>query len=115
MLEIAKNLKAKGYVVALVTDNKSDRVESISKQHKFDELFDDIVISDTIGSGKKEQKIFDETLGKLKLNYDDCIFIDNNQDNLIVPDAKGMGAIYFDHNKRDFKSLIEQLKNFGIK
>ncbi|WBW94986.1 HAD family hydrolase [Oceanirhabdus sp. W0125-5] len=115
ILDIAKSLKAKGYVVGIVTDNKSDRVEYISREHSFNEIFDVIVISDTIGSGKKESKIFEETLCQIELDYENCILIDNNTDNLVVPAAEGMHTIYFDHNKRDIKQLKEQLYTLGCK
>lgn len=115
ILDIAKSLKSNGYVVGIVTDNKSDRVEYISNEHNFNEIFDVIVISDKIGSGKKEHKIFEETLRQIELDYEDCILIDNNTDNLIVPATKGMYTIYFDHNKRDIKQLKEQLYSLGCK
>jgi len=115
ILGIAKSLKAKGYIVGIVTDNKSDRIEYISNEHNFNEIFDVIVISDTIGSGKKEHKIFEETLRQIELNYEDCILIDNNNENLVIPSSEGMHTIYFDHNKRDIKKLKEQLYSLGCK
>jgi len=115
MLDIAKRLKANGYVVGIVTENKSDRVEYISKEHKLNEIFDVIVISDTIGSGKKEPEIFDETLRQIELGYEDCIFIDNNKENLVVPATEGMQTIYFDHDERDIERLKEQLYSLGCK
>jgi len=114
MIEIAKQLKVAGYLLAIVTDNKVDRVNMLANKHKWHDLFDAIVISATIGSGKKEKAIFDETLKSLNIDFEACVMIDNNRKNLEIPNRYGMNGIYFDHDDRDHDQLVKTLRTYGI-
>jgi putative hydrolase of the HAD superfamily len=109
MFALLKELKLNGYKIGLVTDNKSDRVNMILDQLNLRELFDSVVISADVGSGKKESKIFDTILGDLSLCYNECVFIDNNENNLVIPKERGMQTIHFDHIVRDDRSLRRKL------
>jgi len=114
MIALSKYLKASGYIVGMVTDNKRDRVEQIISHNQLQDLFDVVTISADIGSGKKEKPIFDAALNELNLSYESCVFIDNNQSNLVIPNEYGMATIFYDHNNRDFDVLLNALTNLGI-
>ena len=62
MLALARELKAEGRLVALVTDNKTDRIDAILDQHSLRDLFDAVTISAQVGSGKRERASFDDVL-----------------------------------------------------
>lgn len=115
MLDIAKSLKEYGYKIGMITDNKSDRMKMILDHHQLNELFDVMSISADIGSSKKDSEIFDNTIQKLSLNYEDCVFIDNNKGNLVIPSSKGMHTLYFDHNERNHMRLIDDLNELGVR
>lgn len=84
-------------------------MDSIVKHHNWSDLFDVITVSANIGSGKDSYEIFTKTLADLNLPANQCVFIDNRQENLIIPKQLGMATIYFDHAKRDYKDLISNL------
>ncbi|MBQ8201767.1 MAG: HAD-IA family hydrolase [Clostridia bacterium] len=105
MLAIAREMKAQGCRIALVTDNKADRVHAILKHHGLHDLFDAVAISAEVGSGKGERAIFDAALIRLGVTAEDCVFIDNTAQNLAVPQAMGMQTILFDDETRDVEGL----------
>ena len=85
MLALAREMKARGCPIALVTDNKADRIRAILTHHQLHALFDVVSVSAEIGSGKRERRIFDVTLDRLGVPAQACIFIDNTAHNLEVP------------------------------
>ncbi|MBI9015190.1 MAG: HAD hydrolase-like protein [Clostridiales bacterium] len=114
MIALSKYLKAHGYLIGMVTDNKRDRIEQIIQHNHLEDLFDVVTISADIGSGKKEKYIFDVTLNKVNLPYESCVLIDNNRDNLVIPCEHGMNTIFYDHDNRDFPALLQQLESMNI-
>lgn len=114
MFKLVRELKKLGYKTAMVTDNKTDRIERIVDHHDLSEDFDEIIISADIGSGKKHSEIFDLVTRRLGVNPCECIMIDNNADNLLVPNRQGMHGIFYDHDLRRFDLLIDELKHLGI-
>lgn len=114
MLELVMNLKKLGYITGIITDNKKDRMDAVVRYYKLNDLFDYIIVSAEIGSGKDNYDIFVNVIDNLSLNPYECIFIDNKQKNLIIPNEMGMKSIFYDHEKREFKKLKEELKSIGV-
>ena len=114
MIGIVDNLKQQNYKIAMVTDNKKDRIDNIVNFYDWDKLFDEITISAEIGSGKDNIEIFEKTIKSLNVNADECVFIDNQKKNLIIPESMGMKVIYFDHDKRNYDNLIEEFRKLSI-
>lgn len=111
VLRIAWDMKAAGYLVGLVTDNKVDRVEAILDCHGLWSLFDAVSISAAVGSGKGDRAIFEDVLRKLEeaageeISPAGCIFVDNSPQNLTVPARMGMAVHHFDDERRDAAAL----------
>lgn len=105
MLALAREMKAQGCQIGLVTDNKADRVHAILAHHGLHDLFDAVAISASVGSGKGERAIFEDVLAKLGIAAEDCVFIDNTAKNLTVPQSMGMQTILFDDEARDVDGL----------
>ena len=93
MLNIIKALKETNYKIGMVTDNKKDRMDAIIAFHNWSSVFDAISVSAEIGSGKDQDLIFKDILKQLNLRADECVFIDNQEKNLIVPEKLGMRVI----------------------
>ncbi len=98
----------------MVTDNKKDRIDSIVKYFYLDKVFDAITVSTDIGSGKDHEEIFVKTMQGLNVKSIECVFIDNQEKNLIIPEKLGMKVIHFDHEKRDTDKLVRQLSYLGV-
>ena len=104
-----RELKDK-YLIGMITDNKADRIETILKEKGLEELFDVVVISAQVHSGKTEERIFAEALKRSGLKPQECVFIDNTAQNLVVPRQMGFRTVYFDDEKRDLTELCDILK-----
>lgn len=112
--ELIKKIKDKGYKTAMVTDNKKDRMESIVKHYDLMEAFDEVIVSAEVGAGKDDEEIFKKTIQKLNVKPGECVFIDNQKKNLVVPKAMGMMGIFYDHEENDVGRLIKELNNLGV-
>ncbi len=106
MLSLVRELKTK-YKIGMITDNKVDRITEILRFHNLTDLFDVVTISAECECGKNDRKIFDITLESLGVEPNDCVFIDNSEKNLVVPQELGIHTILFDDENRD----IEEFKN----
>ena len=108
MFSIVKQLKEK-YLIGMITDNKVDRIDAILKHHCLTDLFDSVTVSAKCKCGKNDRKIFDITLEALNVEPSECVFIDNSEKNLIVPNEIGMHTILFDDENRDINEFKKQL------
>lgn len=113
MIEIVKKIK-KNYKTGLITDNKKDRIDAAKIDFQLDQIFDEIVVSGEIGSQKNEEKIFQTAISNLSLKYEECVFIDNQEKNLIIPKKLGMKVIFHDHKENNIKKTLKELKDLGI-
>ena len=114
MLKVVQELKEKNFKIGMVTDNKADRIEKIVYYHQWHDIFDSIAVSAEIGSSKKEEKIFLSIFERLSVNPEECVFIDNSKENLIVPQNLGVKTIFFDDKKNDVYGLRKELYDLRI-
>jgi putative hydrolase of the HAD superfamily len=114
MYDLVKEIKNRNYKTAMVTDNKKDRIESAATHFGLDKLFDEIIVSAEIGSGKEAKEIFITTIQRLNVNADECIFIDNSEKNLVAPKVMGMKTIFYNHEERNVVRLTKELRDFGV-
>lgn len=114
MLKIVYALKNNQIKVGMVTDNKTDRIKSIVDHHKWSDVFDGIAISAEVGTGKSDVKIFNEIFQILNVIPEECIFIDNNQANLVIPKRLKVTTLFFDHKKNDIDTLKKELLKAGV-
>ena len=75
MLELAWKLKSKKLKIGMVTDNKADRIRRIIEHHSWQDLFDGIVVSAEVGSGKRQEDIFIKAFEMLDVPPEECVFI----------------------------------------
>ena len=114
MLDYLSELKNQ-YKIALVTDNKVDRINMIFKHFNLYCYFDVISISAEYGSSKENKFIFEQTLKKLSLQPNECVFIDNKENNLIAPKSMGINTIWFDDGKCDIFLLRNKINEIETK
>lgn len=108
MISLVLELKTK-YKIGMITDNKVDRITEILKYHNLTDLFDVVTISAECKCGKNDRKIFDLTLESLNVKPNDCVFIDNSEKNLVVPQELGIHTILFDDENRSIEEFRNQL------
>lgn len=106
MLAYARELNNK-YGVGIITDNSTERMNTIMKQNKQFNIFDTIIISEDVNCTKKGTKIFEVATQKANVNAKECIFIDNKQNNVESAINAGFIGVYFDDEKRDYDNLLK--------
>ena len=114
MHNFVKIIKRQNLKTALITENKIDRINIIKEKYKLNKIFDIIIVSAEVGFGKDKKEIFQIVLDKINVKSDECIFIDNQEKNLIVPKNMGINTIFFDDEKRDMEKLKNEIKKYGI-
>ncbi len=104
MIGILKDLKHQ-YLIGLITDNKLDRIDNIFNNRDLYKYFDCIAISAELKMNKRSSEIFHYVSKQLKVNANECVFIDNTEENLTTPNSMGMKTIFFDDEKRNVKEF----------
>jgi putative hydrolase of the HAD superfamily len=105
---LIKKLKI-SYKTGLITDNKKDRMIAIIEKQNLNKIFNTIIVSADIGSGKDNDDIFNKAIDSLDVKHEECIFIDNQEKNLLIPKKLGMNVIFYNHEKNDVNELISKL------
>lgn len=108
-LKLAKKLKKNGYGVHLLSNQMHFRTRFI-KQHNDLSFFDTVVFSSEAGMMKPQKKMYRYVLKKIKREPQQCLFIDNNAENIKGAKKLGMNVIWF-KSEAQFK---QELKKFGI-
>ncbi len=111
MIGVVKNLKQQ-YLIGLITDNKLDRIDAIFTKRDLYKYFDCIAVSAQLKANKESSEIFNYVIKQLKVNANECIFIDNTEKNLIIPNLVGMKTILFDDEKRDINKFNNILNKY---
>ena len=110
MFKLVKKLRKNGYKTAILSDQTRMSYQAY-KKYKLDKRVDITVWSQKEGIRKPNPEIYKLTTKRLKLQPENCLFIDDRDWNLIPAKKIGMKYILF-HN---YPQLLEKLRVFGIK
>jgi len=113
MYKLAARLK-QNYKTGIITYNKKDRFDYLTKKLSLEKLFDTIIVSADVGSGKQDKKIFYHAVKSIHVKLNECIFIDNQKKNLVVPKKIGIKTIFYNDSDNNVGLLIEKLRSNGI-
>jgi len=113
MMDLANKLK-KHYKLGIITDNSKERLDVSRKEMKLTDLFEIIIVSGETGIRKDSEDTFVRALELAGCKPEECVFIDNSQDNLIAPKKLGWNTIFHDHKKNDVDFVISELKKLGV-
>jgi len=108
LLGIIKKLR-ENYKTAILS-NQWTIPYSIHLTKEVKSYFDTMVFSHEVGFMKPSTEIYNITLKKLKLKFNECIFIDDIKENLIPAKRLGMKTIHFKNNSQ----LLQELKKLGV-
>lgn len=93
VVDLVKKLKEKGIICLLITSNEKYRLEYMKNKFNLDSLFDKIITSYDIGARKPDKKVFRYILDLIKINPEECLFIDDSLENVKVAQYFGMKVI----------------------
>jgi putative hydrolase of the HAD superfamily len=108
MFDLARRLRT-ACRVAIITDNKLDRMRRLNSVQQLDQLFDPVVVSAAEGCSKSSRELFQIALAKAQVPAARSVFIDNDRGNVAVAAACGLHAIHFDHVRNDVAALAARL------
>lgn len=77
--------------------------------YQFDELVEQIIYSHEIGVRKPDPRAFEITCARLGVHPADCLFVDDNNDNIEAAHAAGMQAHLFEDNKQTIARIAAHL------
>jgi putative hydrolase of the HAD superfamily len=110
-IELIKKLKPGYKIYAISNVDKDTSAYAIRKYGKIYKLFDDYVFSFQAGMAKPDKEIYRYALRKFGLKPEECIYTDNQPENIPPAQELGIKAIKF----QGIEKLEQQLKEFGVK
>lgn len=109
-IDLLKELKFMGYGIYGLTNWSAEKIGYAFANYSFFSLFDGIVVSGVEKVVKPDRKIYEILLERYSLKPGECVFIDDNQDNVDIAKVLGINAIRFD-NIGNVKEHLETLLN----
>jgi putative hydrolase of the HAD superfamily len=96
MIELMRELKAKGYRMALLTNNVREWESLWRSMLPVDEIFEEVVDSAFVDCRKPEPRIYELTLERLGgVPAPECLFIDDADVNCDAARELGMSAVHY--------------------
>ena len=92
-VDLALNLKQKGYPIYLLSNFPGDQFEKYRLQNSFLDEFDDRIISGDVGLAKPDIKIYQLAIKKFNLNPEESLFIDDKIENTRGAEQIGIKTI----------------------
>ncbi|MFZ2193716.1 MAG: HAD family phosphatase [Candidatus Moraniibacteriota bacterium] len=93
--DIIEKLKADGYKLGLLSDHSREWIDHCNKKFDYHKLFHSTQYSFEVECCKTDKKTFEILLGKLGERAEDCLFIDDNENNINTAKSIGLSTIQF--------------------
>ena len=94
---LLKEVKRRGYRLYGLTNWEAETIGVAYERYDFFSLFDGIVVSGEEYVIKPEPEIYRRLLDRYRLRADECLFIDDNAQNIEAALALGFAAVRFDN------------------
>ena len=94
---LLKEVKRRGYRLYGLTNWEAETIGVAYERYDFFSLFDGIVVSGEEHVIKPEPEIYRRLLDRYRLRADECLFIDDNAQNIEAALALGFAAVRFDN------------------
>jgi putative hydrolase of the HAD superfamily len=95
MIDYMKELKRRGYKLAICTNNVREWEQLWRAKLPVDEIFDEVVDSAFVGARKPEPRIYEITLERLEIPADAALFVDDVELNCSAARELGLRAVWF--------------------
>ncbi len=109
MRALARDISAKGTPVYLLSNFNQRLREETDIVFPELTLFDGLVISGEIGLVKPNAEIYEYILKKYSLIPEECVFIDDNKNNIAACEAAGIVGYLFDGDAVKLRAYLESL------
>jgi putative hydrolase of the HAD superfamily len=92
VVNMLKNLKTNGYVTAVLSDTFPYMADITRERNGYD-YFDKVYLSCEVGFVKPQKEFYELVVKDLVVLPGECIFIDDNEDNLLPAEKLGMKTV----------------------
>jgi putative hydrolase of the HAD superfamily len=106
MIDYMRELRSRGYRMAICTNNVREWERLWRAKLPVDEIFDVVVDSAFVGTRKPEPRIYEITLERLDVPAESAILIDDIELNCRAAEELGLRAVWF----RSTEQAIEQIE-----
>jgi 2-haloacid dehalogenase len=94
-VSLLADLDASGVSLFALTNWPAELFPYARERFEFLQRFDDVVVSGEIGMAKPDPAVFDVLRQRVGRPLEECVFIDDRQDNVDAAAAAGMDAVLF--------------------
>jgi len=109
-VQVLSRLKQAGERTYAITNFSREKFALARLHYDFFDLFDGIVVSGEEGLLKPDLRIFQRFLARYDLNAQECIFIDDNSNNVAAACSLGMAGIHY----QEPLDLVHALAQRGV-
>jgi putative hydrolase of the HAD superfamily len=95
IIALMASLRAEGYKMALLTNNVREWESRWRAMAPIDDIFELVIDSAFVGMRKPEPAIYELTLARLGVPADECLFVDDLEDNCAGARAVGMNVVRY--------------------
>ena len=92
--------------ISLVTNLDINSGDVLMRRYGIPEFYDEIISAGETGYAKPNPKIFEEALKRLNAKAEECIFVDDTEENIEAARTLGMKVILY----RDFVAFRAELE-----
>ncbi|KPL83968.1 hypothetical protein SE15_01835 [Thermanaerothrix daxensis] len=110
VVEILRALKEQGYPLYGLSNWPAEKFAIVRQIYPFFAWFDDLVISGEVRLIKPEHAIFELLLKRIGRPAQECVYIDDNEENIAVARGLGFRVVLF----RSPEQLKKTLRRMGI-
>jgi len=114
LLAFLRGLRADGYRLALLTNNVREWERRWRATIPVEELFTTVVDSSQEGVRKPDPEIYRRLLARIPATAQECLFLDDTEENLITASELGMEAVLFTSPRETVDAITAVLDARGI-
>lgn len=104
------SLKKKGYAVYILSNYARWTYANTTEALSFVNDVDGAVFSYEVKQIKPEPEIYQTLLAKYSLKAEECVFLDDKQENIDAAKAQGMAGIVF----TGYENAVQALREYGV-
>ena len=109
MIGYMRELRARGYKLAICTNNVREWEQLWRAKLPVDEIFEVVVDSAFVGTRKPERRIYELTVERLEVNSEAALLIDDIEGNCDAARELGIEAIWFRSNDQTIAEIEARL------
>ena len=104
-LDIVLSLKRAGYALYGLSNWSAETFQRVRPKYKFLDLFEQIVLSGDVKLNKPDPRIYAVLLERAGRTAEECLFIDDSEENIIAASQLGFETIRFESPEQLRKEL----------